>query len=184
MVVQVVKCFHHTMSAAHRMMPDLLIDGAPGCVGTVTGWLNSEVLYSFLDHFLKYAPQTQPGWYLLILLDGHKSHVSIGLVEWAKERDINLFILPAHTSHILQPLDVAIYGPLQKIYSNLCNKITKSSTGCIDRYYVCGLSSKAYCKAFASENLHSAFKETGIHYENTPIQIHRKFQFQKLKIFK
>ena len=96
------------------------------------------------------------------MLDGHKSHVSIGLVEWAKERDIILFILPAHTSHILQPLDVAIYGPLQKIYNNLCHKFTRSSTGCIDRYNVCGIASKAYCKAFAPENLHSAFRRTGI----------------------
>ena len=106
------------------------------------------------------------------MLDGHKPHVSIGLVEWAKEKDIILFILPAHTSHILQPLDVAIYGPLQKIYNNLCHKFTRSSTGCIDRYDVCGISSKAYCKAFAPENLHSAFRRTGIFpFNNAVIRI-------------
>ncbi|KAH3855302.1 hypothetical protein DPMN_097868 [Dreissena polymorpha] len=46
---------------------------------------------------------------ILLLLDGHRSHVSFILAEWAKENGIILYVLPAHTSHLLQPLDVACY---------------------------------------------------------------------------
>ena len=49
-------------------------------------------------------------------MDGHRSHISVDLIEWAKEQGIIIFILPAHTSHILQPMDVACYGPLQAAY--------------------------------------------------------------------
>ena len=152
--------------AGHRMLPDLLKDAIPGTAGTVseTGWSNSQVFRTYLqDHFLKFAPQRQPGQYMLILLDGHKSHVSVDLIEWAKSKEIILFILPAHTSHILQPLDVACYGPLQKIYNNLCHKFTRTISGCVSRYDVCSIASKAYCKAFSPENLLSAFKRTGVY---------------------
>jgi hypothetical protein len=47
-------------------------------------------------------------------LDGHSTHISVGLLEWAKSMNIVIFILPAHTSHLLQPLDVACFGPVQQ----------------------------------------------------------------------
>ena len=151
--------------AGHRMMADLLKDSIPGTGGTVTetGWSNYQVFRAYLqEHFIKFSPQRQPGQHMLVLLDGHKSHVSMDLIEWAKSKEIILFILPAHTSHVLQPLDVGCYGPFQKIYNSLCHKFIRSSSGCISRSDVCSLASKAYCKAFNPENLHSAFKRTGI----------------------
>jgi hypothetical protein len=49
-----------------------------------------------------------------LLMDGHSTHISVGLLEWAKSMNIVIFILPAHTSHLLQPLDVACFGPVQQ----------------------------------------------------------------------
>ena len=66
--------------------------------------------------------------HLLLFLDGHKSHISLDLLEWAKERKIILFILPAHTSHILQPLDVSCYGLLHKMYNSECSQNTTQLT--------------------------------------------------------
>jgi len=103
----------------------------PGAAGTMSdsGWSNTEVFHKYLtEHFTKFIPQRQPGQHLLLLLDGHKSHVSIELVEWAKRQNIVLFVLPAHTSHVHQPLDVACYGPFQNIYNNLCHKMNREST--------------------------------------------------------
>ena len=43
---------------------------------------------------------------VLLIQDGHASHMSIGLIELARANDVHLLCLPAHTTHILQPLDV------------------------------------------------------------------------------
>ena len=127
-----------------------------------SGWSNSEIFRRYLsDHFLKFAP-ARDGQYILLLLDGHKSHVSIGLVEWAKSHNIILFILPAHTSHILQPMDVGCYGPFQRMYNAECHKFTRQSSCTITRYDICELASKIYSRALSSENLQSAFKKAGI----------------------
>lgn len=148
-----------------RMIPELLAGSSPGTDGTVTesGWSNSSVFRDYLQHhFLKYVPggTEEP---ILLLLDGHKSHVSVDLVEWAKQHNIFIFVLPAHTSHLLQPLDVAVYGPFQKIYNTLCHKFIRSTSSTICRYNVCELACKAYSKALSTDNLLSAFRKTGIY---------------------
>ncbi|XP_041376339.1 uncharacterized protein LOC121388791 isoform X2 [Gigantopelta aegis] len=151
--------------AGKRKMPELMHGASPGadCEMSDTGWSNSDIFRHYLqDHFIKFIPQRQPDQHLLLLLDGHKSHVSLDLVEWAKEKKIILFILPAHTSHILQPLDVACYGPLQKFYSYVCHKIMRQTSTAITRYNICELSCKVYSRALSAENLHAAFRKTGI----------------------
>ena len=150
--------------AGKRMVPDLMKGASPSAGSSMSdsGWSNSEIFRRYLsDHFLKFAP-ARDGQYILLLLDGHKSHVSIGLVDWAKSHNIILFILPAHTSHILQPMDVGCYGPFQRMYNAECHKFTCQSSCTITPYDVCELASKVYLRALSSENLQSAFKKTGI----------------------
>ena len=102
-----------------RMRPELLTGSSPGATGTVSesGWSNGVIFRDYLEnHFLKYVPG-RSNQKILLIVDGHKSHVTVGLSEWAQQMGIVLFILPAHCSHILQPLDVACYGPFQQIYN-------------------------------------------------------------------
>ena len=135
--------------------------GADSCV-TDSGWSNSEVFRNYLEnHFLKFIP-CHTDQKILLLLHGHKSHVSVGLVEWASAQGIILYILPAHTSHLIQPMDVGCYGPLQRIYNSLCHKFMRETSRAITRYNVCELACKAYTRALSAENLQSAFRRTGI----------------------
>jgi hypothetical protein len=46
----------------------------------------------------------------LFILDGHESHVTFEvIIEQAQEFGFNMIILPLHTFHVLQPLDVACF---------------------------------------------------------------------------
>ena len=99
----------------------------------------------------------------MLLLDGHKSHVSLSGIEWAKQHNIILQVLPAHTSHLLQPLDVGCYGPLQNIYNNLCHKTMRTKECMITRFDVCSMACKAYGSSVTAQNLQSAFKKCGIY---------------------
>ena len=54
---------------------------------------------------------------MLWIYDGHSTHVNPTIIDWARSNRIILFVLPAHHSHILQPLDVGCFGPLQRIYN-------------------------------------------------------------------
>jgi hypothetical protein len=71
--------------------------------------------------------------------------VAVDIVEWAK-KNIIIFVLPAHTSHLLQPLDVACFGPFQRMYNGECHKLIRRNSTEITRYDVCSIASKVYFK--------------------------------------
>lgn len=60
---------------------------------------------------------------ILLIYDGHHSHASIELCKAAVEANIKLFTLPPHTSHRLQPLDVGVFGPLQRAWQKQCSVV-------------------------------------------------------------
>ncbi|KAJ8915367.1 hypothetical protein NQ315_008254, partial [Exocentrus adspersus] len=75
------------------------------------GWMESAIFFKwFKDCFLPNAPKERP---LLIIYDGHSSHTSIDLVELAIENNVTIIKLPPHTTHVLQPLDVAVFKSLK-----------------------------------------------------------------------
>ncbi|XP_062575887.1 uncharacterized protein LOC134237756 [Saccostrea cucullata] len=104
-----------------RWMPAFLEGAVPGACGEMSesGWSNGAVFENYLtNHFARHAGITddinqEP---TLILFDGHKSHIRLTLTNWARQRNVILFLLPPHSSHITQPLDVAIFGPLKNMY--------------------------------------------------------------------
>ena len=49
---------------------------------------------------------------VVLLFDGHHSHIT-------KSSNIHLVCLPAHTSHILQPMDVRVFGPMKAAWKRL-----------------------------------------------------------------
>ncbi|CAC5421207.1 unnamed protein product [Mytilus coruscus] len=112
------------------------------------------------NHFKKFVPGNG---HVMLLLDGHKSHVAVSTIEWARRHNIVIQLLPAHTSHLLQPLDVGCYGPLQNIYNSLCHRTIRTKQCALTRYDVCSMACKAYGNALSVSNLQSAFRKTGIY---------------------
>lgn len=80
-----------------------------------SGWVDSELfLQWFKKIFLKYAVPERP---LLLLVDGHKSHITLDLIDSARSNNITIFCLPPHCTHALQPLDVAVFKSLKAHFS-------------------------------------------------------------------
>ena len=129
-----------------------------------TGWSNTEIFKAYLEkHFINYVQGLSADQPIIVLYDGHKSHVSLGVIEWAKAHNIILFVFPAHTSHLLQPLDVGCFGPLCRIYSNSCHKLLRENHCKITIYNIGELSTNAYVKGLSLENLRSSFRRAGIY---------------------
>ena len=96
-----------------KMMPELFKGKSVETVSLMTpsGWSSSEVFCIYMkSHFLKYIQGRNPSDTILALYDGQRSHISLDLIDWAKNKNIVLFVLPPHCSHILQLLEVAVLG--------------------------------------------------------------------------
>ena len=50
-------------------------------------------------------------------MDGHNSHFSGEFFSYCNDHRIQLYCLPPHLTHIVQPLDVGLFSPLQNYYS-------------------------------------------------------------------
>ena len=148
-----------------RWNEELLKGTSPGTNGEMSesGWSNSTTFLNYLqNHFLKFIPRSEGNKHLIIF-DGHRSHVSLTLTSWGKEHGIEFFILPPHTSHLTQPLDVGCFAPLKAIYNVECQTYMRLNPGHqITRYVVGELACKAYLKALSPDNIISAFRRTGI----------------------
>ncbi len=76
---------------------------------------------------LSFLPQSTArntsGKPILLVYDGHGSHETTPIIRMALERNTILLCLPPHTTHKLQPLDVGVFGPAQRLWTERCDDI-------------------------------------------------------------
>lgn len=142
-----------------------LLEGAPtGSVGfpQESGWMTGEIFQQWMKHFEKYSNPSKDSPVLLIL-DGHVSHKSWGVLNYAKQHGIILLCLPAHCSHRIQPLDVSFFSPLKTFLNQEITKKIRGNDGrAISQLQLAGIFRPAYEKAATLENAASGFKNTGL----------------------
>ena len=73
-----------------------------------SGYTNDLLSFEWLKHF---DMQTRPaeGEWRMLIMDGHGSHLTKEFVDYAYEFNISPFLLPAHSTHLLQPLDIGVF---------------------------------------------------------------------------
>lgn len=75
------------------------------------GWMESDIFLNYFQKTLLPAlGQERP---ILIIYDGHSTHITIALIELAMENNITILKLPPHISHLLQPLDLSVFRSLK-----------------------------------------------------------------------
>jgi len=100
----------------------------------------------------------------LLIVDGHLSHINMAFINKCWELRIILLILPPHSTHRLQPLDVVLFGQLSTAYSNELNAFQNkglSLTSMKKRHFL-AIFRAAWRTAFTKENIQRAFEKPGI----------------------
>ena len=70
------------------------------------GCMTSEIFFQWFQKFC-IKVEERP---LLLILDGHLTHVSIAVLEEARDQNVHIIKLPPHVRDVLQPLDVACFS--------------------------------------------------------------------------
>ena len=79
-----------------------------------SGWMRSETFFEYIANGLnKWVTDNKIKRPILLLVDGHKSHLSIELSQFCDDNEIILYALPPNTTHIMQPADVSVFKPLK-----------------------------------------------------------------------
>jgi hypothetical protein len=99
---------------------------------------------------------------ILLLCDGHHSHETLEMRELADQSNIVLFKIPPHTTHRLQPLDVGIFGPLQRAWQKQCLQVLDETGLGVTRPHLVREYMKARTVSLKENVILSAWKKTGI----------------------
>ncbi|XP_065653039.1 uncharacterized protein LOC136080350 [Hydra vulgaris] len=84
---------------------------------TKTGWMEDYIFESWIDRFIIHVKDFEKP--VLLLCDGHNSHITYSTVKKALDNHIILLCLPPNTSHALQPLDVGFFAPLKSHWKKI-----------------------------------------------------------------
>uniref|UniRef100_A0A1B0DMQ7 DDE-1 domain-containing protein n=1 Tax=Phlebotomus papatasi TaxID=29031 RepID=A0A1B0DMQ7_PHLPP len=87
---------------------------------TDSGWMTSVSFYEYIANvFLPYLDEQQIEKPIIVFLDGHRSHLTLQLSKLCRDNGIILVALYPNSTHILQPLDVAVFKPIKSRWKAL-----------------------------------------------------------------
>jgi hypothetical protein len=70
---------------------------------TKTGYMHENLFRMYIEHFARSIPPVRP---VLLMLDGHSSHIDLISINFCRDNDILLYVLPSNTTHLLQPSEI------------------------------------------------------------------------------
>ena len=128
---------------------------------TESGWITQEVYMEWFQWFIEVFPPARP---VLLIEDGHGSHISIELIELARANEVYLLCLPVHTTHILQPLDVGVFKSFKTFFSKACHKhLTKHPGRVITADVIASLIAEVWPQSMTPLNIIGGFRKCGIY---------------------
>lgn len=161
-------------NAAGKVMPPLIIfQGAnlwsswkgdkdvPGTFYACSdkGWMTSVIFHAYFEKFCQEVKERP----LLLIFDGHLTHLDIETAIYAKNQQVIIVKLPAHTTDVLQPLDKTCFKTLKytwdlniiQWYRSNQRKMTKSEFVNI----LCSI----WYDGLPSDNVKAGFTSAGIY---------------------
>ena len=100
---------------------------------------------------------------VVLLVDGRSSHIDIEVSKFCSENQILLYCLPAHSSHLLQPLDVGFFRSLKSAWGKECNSYRAKSFGSnVTKEVFSEVFSDAWLSTVRISLFVNAFREPGI----------------------
>jgi hypothetical protein len=127
------------------------------------GWTTDEISLRWSQKL--FIPSTNSrvrGRYRLLILDGHGSHLTPQFDQICAENDIIPLCMPAHSSHLLQPLDVGCFAVLKRAYGCFISDLARVGYNHIDKFDFLDNYQHARLEAFQPNTIQNSFMATGI----------------------
>ena len=126
------------------------------------GWISTEAFFSWLANVFYPSVCDKIQFPIMILMDGHRSHINIAATEFCIDHGIILYCLPPHSSHILQPLDISCFGPIKKLWNSAIDDFKSMHNIAMNRAHFFPVFDKAWSKASDKKHSVGGFRRAGL----------------------
>ena len=138
--------------------------GVEGSVFSMTesGYMDTSTFYMwFANHFIPNLPPARP---VVLLVDGHDSHLNLELFQLAEKNGIYLYSLLQNATHFVQPADVGLFGPMKKSWYKAVRLFAQRKPNTdINKKNFCSVFKATWEEVMSPSVLVSAFRKSGIY---------------------
>ena len=138
------------------------LDGDTLFATSESGYSNDDIALDWLAHFIEHTANKRRGAWLLLIIDGFGSHLTIPFFELATANRIALFRLPAHSTHLTQPLDVGVFQPFKHYHTEAIDQAVRLGDTQFSKLEFLAAFQTMRTQTFKSSTIRHAFRETGI----------------------
>ncbi|KAK3096946.1 hypothetical protein FSP39_005022 [Pinctada imbricata] len=125
------------------------------------GWMTAEIFQKFLRHFNEHAGPERP---VVLLIDSVSSHISMEIFQEAIQYQIELYRIVPNATHLMQPLDKGVFGPLKTAWNQITRQHYRANPGVkIDRHNFAEKLRDAFLQFYKPLTIVNSFKSSGIY---------------------
>jgi hypothetical protein len=128
-----------------------------------SGYADSIISLEWLTKV--FDPQTcdrADGKHRVLICDGFGTHESVEVMQYCLLHRIILCRLPSHTSHKLQPCDIAVFAPLKTAYRDNVERLERGGVNAVGKQHFTSLYSPARGTAFTKRNILAGWSKGGL----------------------
>ena len=104
-----------------------------------SGYLNDTLFFQWLQYWEYFTGIYRRGRYRILLLDGYDSHLTYSALKFCEQQNVIIILLPPHTSHFLQPLNVSVFQQWKHHHSQALDQNVRQGVGPLNKnsFFAC-----------------------------------------------
>ncbi|XP_063625003.1 uncharacterized protein LOC134796734 [Cydia splendana] len=129
-----------------------------------SGWMCGSTFYEYITNiFNPWLEEQKIPKPFLFFLDGHRSHLTLHLSDFCSANGIELIALYPNSTHILQPMDLAVFRPLKLAWRKEVSKWQLNNLGKVLKKEHFAPVLKDAISTISEECIRNGFRAGGLH---------------------
>ncbi|KAJ8969067.1 hypothetical protein NQ314_001969 [Rhamnusium bicolor] len=134
-----------------------------GIENSENGWMCSATFYEYMTNiFEPWLTEQKIARPIVFFVDGHVSHLTLHLSNFCVEKQIELISLFPNSTHLLQPMDVAVFRPLKHAWKLEVQQWRLDNSGHKLQKQHFGKVLEAALKHISEDTIRNGFKVSGL----------------------
>lgn len=128
------------------------------------GWTDGDLAAEWIvEDFDRQTKDKAAGKTRVLLMDGHSSHYTPELLDFARANNIIILGYPPHCTHALQGLDVVCFARMKEAWKEEINRFEELHRSKVTKGDFTEVFGRAFLRAFTRDTVLSAFEKTGVY---------------------